>query len=92
MDMQSIAAVLTSIKTATDIAKLITESDASLEKAESKLKFAELITTLANAKIQIADVQQLLIEKDTELRTIKEQLAIKQNIQWEDQILYLCIG
>lgn len=90
MDMASISAALVSIKTATDIAKLIKDSDVSLEKAESKLKLAELISTLADAKIQIADVQQFLIEKDAELRAVREQLAVKGNIQWESPYYWLC--
>lgn len=89
MDMTSIAAVLGSIKTATDIAKVIKESDVSLEKAESKLKLAELISALADAKIQIADIQQVLVEKDAELRVATEQLIVKEKIQWESPYYWL---
>lgn len=42
-DMASVSVVLTSIKTATDIAKLLRETDVSLEKAETKLKLAEMV-------------------------------------------------
>jgi hypothetical protein len=83
MDIGSISAALVSIKTATDIARLIKDSDVSLEKAESKLKLAELISALADVKIQIADVQQFLIEKDAELRAVREQLLVKENLHWE---------
>lgn len=92
MDMASISAALVSIKTATDIAKLIKDSDVSLEKAESKLKLAELISALADAKIQIADVQQFLIEKDAEIRATKEQLAIKENLHWESPYYWILAG
>jgi len=92
MDMTSISAVLSSIKTATDIAKLIKESDVSLEKAESKLKFADLILALADAKVQIADIQQVLIEKDAELRDATERLAVKEKLHWESPYYWLLDG
>lgn len=89
MDMTSVSAVLGSIKTAADIAKLIKESDVSLEKAESKLKLAELISALADAKIQIADVQQLLMEKDAELKAATERLEVKEKLHWESPYYWL---
>jgi len=92
MDLSSISAVLTSIKAATDIAKLIKDSDVSLEQAESKLKFTELISALADAKIQIADIQQLIIDKDTELRLAKEQIALKENLTWERPYYWILNG
>ena len=90
--MTTISAALSSIKTATDIAKLIKESDVSLEKAESKLKLAELISALADAKMQIAEIQQVLIEKDGEIRVATEQLAVKEKLQWEKPYYWLIEG
>ena len=48
-DIATIAAALGSLKTATDIAKLIKDSGSSLEQAEVKLQIAELISSLAEA-------------------------------------------
>jgi hypothetical protein len=92
MDMTSISTVLSSIKTATDIAKLIKDSDVSLEKAESKLKLAELISALADAKIEITEIQQILLEKDTELREVKNQLVAKEKLQWDKPYYWLVDG
>jgi hypothetical protein len=92
MDMTSISTVLSSIKTAADIAKLIKDSDISLEKAETKLKLAELISALADAKIQITEIQQTLIEKDAEIREVKAQLTIKGKLQWEQPYYWLIDG
>jgi hypothetical protein len=83
MDISAISAVLGSIKTATDIAKLIKDSGISLKDAETKLKLAELISALADAKIEIAEVEQTLINKDSELRKLQDQLEIKGKIHWE---------
>ena len=92
MDISSISAALSSIKTATDIAKLIKDSDVSLEKAETKLKLAELISALADAKIEIAEIQQTLVEKDAEIRAARDQLAVKGKLQWQSPYYWLIEG
>lgn len=83
MDFASITAALSSIKSATDIAKLIKDSEVSLEKAETKLKLAELISALADTKIQIAEIQQTLIDKDTEISALSGKLKVKGMVQWQ---------
>ena len=84
MDIPTIAAVLTSIKSATDIAKLLKETNLSLEIAEVKLKLADLISTLADAKMEIAGVQDLLREKDTKIHKLeKALLAVKENLVYD---------
>jgi hypothetical protein len=79
----TISTVLGSVKTATDIAKLLKDSDISLEKAEAKLKLAELIGALADVKMQFADVRELLIEKDDEIRKLKDDLKVRENLVFE---------
>jgi hypothetical protein len=59
MDIGTITAALGSVKTAAELARLMKGSVVSLEKAEVKLQQAELLSALADARIQIADVQQL---------------------------------
>jgi hypothetical protein len=83
MDIPTIAAVLTSIKSATEIARLLKETDLSLEKAEVKLKLADLIGTLADAKMEIAEVQDLVRDKDTKIRELEEALAVKEKLAYE---------
>jgi hypothetical protein len=92
MEITSISSLLVSIKTATDIAKLIKESDTSLEKAESKLKLAELISALADAKIEVADIQQVILDKDAEIRGLHDQLKIKAKVQWDKPYYWLIDG
>jgi len=82
-DISTIGAALGSIKAATDIARLIKDSGASLEQAEIKLQIADLISTLADAKIELADVQSQLIEKDKIIDGLKEQLTLKASVVWE---------
>ncbi len=89
MPVTTISSLLTTIKTATDIAKLIKESKVSLKDAEVKFKIAELISTLADAKQQIAEIQETLIEKENELKLVKNQLAIKSKLKWESPYYWL---
>ena len=51
LDMASVSVVLSSIKTSADNAKLLREKDVSVEKAETKLKLAELVGALADANL-----------------------------------------
>ena len=82
-DLTTITAALSSIKTATDIARLIKDSGTSLEKAEIKLQTAELIGALADAKIEIATIQTDMLEKDQAITDLSNQLQIKKSVTWD---------
>jgi hypothetical protein len=79
-DIVSIAAVLSSIKTATDVAKFLRESDLSLEKAELKLKLADLVSALAEAKMSLADIQETLSAKDKRIAELEEAFQSKDSL------------
>lgn len=66
-DPVTITAILGNLKVAIDIAKAIRSSDVSIERAELKLRLAEMIGALADAKIEVIEVQELLAEKDKQL-------------------------
>jgi hypothetical protein len=91
-DISSITSIVGSIKIATDIAKFFKESTTSLEEAETKLKLADLISALADAKIEAADIQSLVLEKDEEIKRLKEALEIKQQVKYEKPYYWLCEG
>ncbi|WP_019030184.1 hypothetical protein [Colwellia piezophila] len=82
VDIAILGSALSSIKTATDIAKLIKDSGTSLEKAEVKLQIAELISSLADIKMELADVQTILIEKDQNITELRNQLNTKESVVW----------
>lgn len=67
-DIGSIAAALSSLKNATDLASAIKASGVSLEKAEAKMQLADLILALAEVKIQLAEVQQSQVARDRRKR------------------------
>jgi len=89
VDVTSISAALTSIKTAADIARLIKDSGSSLERAESKLKLAELMSALADAKLEVVEIQQLVSDKDSRIRSLEEELAVKEKLEWDAPYYWL---
>jgi transposase-like protein len=88
-ELATIGAILKSVKTATEIAKMLKDSDLSLEKAEMKLKLAELVSSLADAKLEVAEIQELLLEKDKLIRDLKEAQSLKEKMTWRDPVYYL---
>lgn len=89
MDIASISTALGSIKTATEIAKLIKNSDISLQDAELKLKLADLISSLADAKIEIAEIQTELISKQEKISELESQLKLKEQVSWDEPYYWL---
>ena len=70
-DISAIAAVLGSVKTATEIAKFIRESDLSIERAELKLKVADLIVALADVKLELVELQDTFASKDQRIKELE---------------------
>jgi hypothetical protein len=91
-DIATVTSMVGSLKTAFDIAKLIKASDLSLEKAENKLKLADLISALADAKMKSAEVQDLISEKDEKIKKLEESLEIKQKLRYEAPYYWLDDG
>ena len=79
-DITIVSAILTSIKTATDIAKLLRESDSSLERAEMKLKLADLIGSLADTRTRVIEVQEEIVGRDRRIAELEEALRTKEEV------------
>lgn len=79
-DITTIATVLSSLKTATDIAKFLRESDLSIERAELKLKLADLIGALAETKIELAELQDTISSKDKRITELEEAFQTKDSL------------
>ena len=83
MDITSISTLIGSLKTATEIAKFIKETGLSLEQAETKLKLADRISTLADARVEVAGIQQELLEREEQIRELRKQLELKDALVYE---------
>ncbi|MCI5166241.1 MAG: hypothetical protein D3903_09140 [Candidatus Electrothrix sp. GM3_4] len=89
MEIASISAALLSIKSATDIAKMIKDSSSSLEAAEIKYKLAELIGSLGDTKLEMANIKELVLEKDIEIKKLEKKISLKANVKWEDPYYFV---
>jgi hypothetical protein len=79
-DITAIGSILSSLKTATDIAKFLRESDISIERAELKLKLAELTMALADVKLEISSIQETVTERDRRIQELEEAFQRKDAI------------
>ena len=87
-DLATIGAVFSSLKTATEITKFLRETDLSLERADLKLKLAELIGALAEAKIELVEVQESLAAKDQRIAELEEAFNSKDDLVREYDAYY----
>jgi hypothetical protein len=90
-DFAAIGSVLSSLKTAADIAKLLRETDFSLEKAELKLKLAELMGALADAKMEMSSVNDAIIERERRISELEEAFHRKASVV-RDRDAYYTVG
>lgn len=79
-DITAIAAVLGSLKTATDIAKFIRESDISIERAELKLKVADLVSALADVKMELVELQETFAAKEQKIQELENAFQSKDSL------------
>jgi hypothetical protein len=89
LEMTTIAALVNSLKSATDIAKFIRESDLTIEKAEAKLKLAELVEALADAKLEAVEIQQSLHDKDSQIKKLTAELQRRRDMKWRQPCYFL---
>lgn len=87
-DITTIATVLTSLKTATDIAKFLRESDLSIERAELKLKLADLIGALAETKMELAELQDTISGKDKRIAELEDAFQMKDALVRRGDAMY----
>ncbi|WP_241911044.1 hypothetical protein, partial [Vibrio splendidus] len=82
VDVASISAGITSIKTALDITKELRNIDSSLKDAEVRLKLADLIEALSDAKIAASELR----EENQDLKTIVKEL--KEQLNQAEEVIF----
>ncbi|NQU06186.1 MAG: hypothetical protein HQ568_08855 [Calditrichaeota bacterium] len=80
IEISTATAILAGIKTATDIAKSLTGSGAKLDESSVKLSMADMMTSLAEAKIAVIDLQEEMQAKDKEIAALREDLRLKATV------------
>jgi enoyl-[acyl-carrier-protein] reductase (NADH) len=73
-DIAVISGILSSIKTASDIAKLIKDAGITLDEAEQKLKLATLVDSLVEARTQLAKVREEIVRKNEIIFKLEKEL------------------
>ena len=76
-EISEVSAILGSIKTALDVAKMIKDGGLTLKTAEINLKIADLIEALAEVKVQVASVQLQLMDKNQIIVDLNNKLEPK---------------
>ncbi len=89
MPLAEVQALLASIKTATDLAQLIRGADVSLKEASHKMELADLIGALADAKIKVAEIQALILEKDQKIRDLEQKADLRSRLIYTAPYYYL---
>lgn len=88
-DIAAISAIVSSIKAASDIATVLGKAGLSIEKAELKLQLANLISSLAEARMEMASVQETLTAKDARIRELEDALQVKNKLKYEQPYYWI---
>lgn len=81
MGIPEIAAALAAIKTATDIARTVKTAETSLSHAELKLRLADMISALADVKIELSALAETIVNKDLKIKELERLLEEKKDIE-----------
>lgn len=91
MEMTAVTAAMAGIRNAIEIARVIKESKDSLKEAEVNSKIADLVSELAETKLQIVSIREIISEKDAEILELRNQIEIKKNLVWERPYYYIVL-
>jgi hypothetical protein len=80
MAFQEISAAIGGLKAATEIAKVIVSAKGAMDVAEFRLKAADLMTSLAEARVSLVDAQDRAEGLQDEISRLKEALEAKQTL------------
>jgi len=89
MDISTITALIGGVKTATDLAKAIKDSGTTLEAAEVKLKLADLISALADVKMEAATVQTQLLDAQEQIRKLEAAAKQRAALEWRQPCYWM---
>lgn len=76
-DMTTLAAITGSIKAAADIARTLRDLDHSLETAELRLRMVDVLSSLADARESVLELESSVKEKDREIERLHGLFAFK---------------
>lgn len=77
-DGMDVVATISAVSAALGLAKEIREIDAQFDKAELRLKIADLTISLSEAKLGLQDVAEQIREKDAEISRLSKLLEFRE--------------
>jgi hypothetical protein len=84
-----VTGTLSALKVAFDVVKNLKDADKAYVEANYKLQLSEVTVTLADARTGIAELKMALLERDQEIRDLKEKQRIKGTIVWDDPYFWI---
>lgn len=84
IDLAQVQMALASISAATDLAKIFKDSGLSLKEAEHKLKVADLLSALADARISVSELAVTISNLNQQLLDEKARAVLRGQMIYED--------
>ncbi len=89
LDTAKISAIFSSVKTASEIAKLIKNSTVPLKEEEIKLQMEELISMLANTEIELSEIHVMQKEKEAKILELEKILSEKDKLTFKEDMYWM---
>lgn len=83
-----IAGAKTSLDTATAIVKTYIGAKDAISEIEQKIKSIELMESIVNAKSNVIELKSALIDKDEEIRKLKDELKLRNEMKYEAPVYW----
>jgi hypothetical protein len=80
MALQEITAALGGLKAATELARAFGAAKGAIDVAEYKLKAADLMSSLADARIALVEAQEKSDQLDAEIKMLRDALDAKEQL------------
>jgi hypothetical protein len=83
-----IAVALSGVKAAIDIGKAVAAADNAMESALLKIKMAELVSSLLDAKLAIVSTQEIIELKEREIKRLEAAFEMAAKVQLHGDAYY----
>lgn len=86
--LAELSATYTALKAAGEIAKIVVAADKQLSEAELKMRLADMMGALSDARMSLASVQEEIDGRDAEIGRLKEALEHKASVRKDGNAYY----
>ena len=86
--LTTISTILTSLKTATDIASFFRTTDIDFTEADFKLQIADLLLSLADVKASMAYLKEIVEEKQQRINELEDIVHKIDTLNYKEELYY----